>query len=146
VWPFALLGGWEVGAWLRRRERRSATYDRALRRARELRRPLVVVGAPDGGVTAGYGPGDLVVDVAPSSGPWRSMQWDICDPLPWPPGCCVVFCSCVLEYVRDVDAAIANLSFVSGGELFVVTVEPWSLAAHLYPNAKRVLPPAIAEK
>ena len=53
----ATLGTWEALWWAVRRHRRSSAYARALSRARALRRPLAVIGAPDGGVTGGYGCG-----------------------------------------------------------------------------------------
>lgn len=45
----------------------------------------------------------------------------------------VIFVSCVLEYVDDVESCIAELERVSGGsDLFVVTVSPYCLTAWLY--------------
>jgi hypothetical protein len=46
----------------------------------------------------------------------------------------------VLEYVDDYDAALAELQRISGGHLYIVRVEPWTLAAYFYPGAKRTLP------
>jgi hypothetical protein len=65
--------------------------------------------------------------------------WNVCDPLPWPNACCVVFVSCVLEYVHDFPAAWRNLERVSGGEIFVVAVEPWTLTGLFYPGTRRHL-------
>jgi hypothetical protein len=102
-------------------------------------RPLVVVGAPDGGVTAGYDCGDVTIDLAKSSCP-VFMQVDITKKIPLPDNSCVVFVSCVLEYVDDFHTAWAELCRISGGMVHVVRVEPWTLAAYLYPGAKRTLP------
>lgn len=137
------LAAWEGGWWLRRRQRRQDVYWKAWRRSRELKKPLVVVGAPDGGVTGGYGCGDYVFDLKKSACT-NSYVVDVSRPLPgWRDGCCVVFVSCVLEYVRDIDGALRELRRISGGELFVVGVEPWTLAGWLYPGARRRLGPHL---
>jgi len=49
----------------------------------------------------------------------------------------VVFVSCVLEYVNDVDAATAELMRIAGAEenLFRVVVDPLSVTSFLYPGA-----------
>ena len=49
----------------------------------------------------------------------------------------VVYVSMTLEYVQDLDKVLAELSRVSGGDLFVVTVPPWTLTSLLYPGARR---------
>lgn len=130
---------WEIGWWLKRRSRRAEVYKLARARADILKRPLVVIGAPDGGVTAGYGCGDVTVDIAPSVCP-SALQADITKPLPFKDNTVVVFCSCVLEYVSDAEAALKEILRISGGNAFFVGVEPWTLAAYFYPGAKRTLP------
>lgn len=129
---------WEIAWWARRRHERARVYDLALARSRQLGRPLVVVGAPDGGVTSGYPCGDVTVDLAPSSCP-VALQADISKPLPFADNSVVVFVACVLEYVEDYAAAIRELTRISGGELYAVRVEPWTASAYLYPGAKRAL-------
>lgn len=109
--------------------------------AARLGRPLVVIGAPDAGATSGYGCGDITVDLQPSTCP-RSIQADITKTLPFGDNSVVVFASCVLEYVSDVDATIREIQRVSGGYAYFVGVEPWTLAAKLYPGARRTLPEA----
>jgi hypothetical protein len=133
------LAAWEAAWWARRRVRRSTIYEQARAAANELGRPLVVIGAPDGGVTAGYGCGDVTFDLAPSSCP-NAMRVDVTKRTPLADNSCVVFCSCVLEYVHDVDAALAEIRRISGGHAFFVGVPPWTLTAYLYPGAKRTLP------
>lgn len=142
----AVLGGgvvalWEAAWWLRRRVRRGYVYRLAMEQARLLGRPLVVIGAPDGGVTSGYGCGDVTVDMAPSVCP-NSMQIDITKRLPFADNSVVTFASCVLEYVDNASAALAEIQRVSGGYAFFVGVEPYCLTANLYPGARRTLPPA----
>lgn len=130
---------WEIAWWAHRRRQRSVLYTRAATAARSLGRPLVVVGAPDRGTTSGYGCGDFSVDISDSSCP-RHVIADVTKRLPFADDSVVVFVSCVLEYVSDLDAALAELRRVSGGWLYVVRVEPWTVTAHLYPGAKRSLP------
>lgn len=139
-----LLGAaaWELAWWARRRHLRTTLYDRALGAARALGRPLVVVGAPDAGVTAGYGCGDVCVDTGPSACPTH-LRADVTRRLPFADDSAVVFVSCVLEYVDDYPAALAELQRVSGGHLYVVRVEPWTLAAYLYPGARRTVPATV---
>jgi hypothetical protein len=140
-WTAASVAVWESGWWLRRRLRRSAGYQTALAYARSMNRELVVVGAPDAGATSGYGCGDVTVDLQPTTCP-ISMQLDVTKPLPFANDSVVVFCSCVLEYVSDVNAALSEIERISGGHAFFVGVEPWTLTAYLYPGARRTLPAA----
>lgn len=128
-----------------RRVRRRQTYERAMLRARELGRPLVVLGAPAGGAVNGilgpdYGCGDLCVDLegcpgcpTATTGPAEAVLAELAD------DSAVVFVSCTLEYVDDVEQVWGDLQRISGGELFVVTVEPLSLTAWFYPGAQRVI-------
>jgi SAM-dependent methyltransferase len=132
------VGAWELFWWARRRAMRAAMFKAGRERANKLGRKLVVVGAPDGGVTAGYECGDITIDLAPSSCP-GSMQADVTQPLPFADDSVVVVVMCVLEYVDDVQAALRELRRVSGGNMFVVRVEPWTLTSFMYPGAKRTL-------
>jgi hypothetical protein len=142
AWTVAGLLVWEGGWWLRRRARRADVYAHALAYAHAMGRPLVVIGAPDGGVTAGYGCGDITVDQQVSMCP-NSFEADITKPLPFSDDSVVTFTSCVLEYVDDADAAFSEIHRISGGHAFFVGVPPWTLTAYLYPGAKRTLPSAL---
>jgi hypothetical protein len=133
------MASWEAMWWAHRRVRRTTVYQQALNAARALNRPLVVIGAPDGGATSGYGCGDVTIDLAGSACP-TSLRADITKPLPIGDNSVVVFCSCVLEYVHDVDAALREIQRISGGYAYFVGVEPWTLTAKWYPGAKRTLP------
>lgn len=137
----AVLSMWEFYWWAKRRYKRGVVYGEALAESRRLGRPLIVIGAPDGGVTAGYGCGDETIDLAQTACPvWKPL--DITKPLPYADNSVVVFCSCVLEYVSDPIAAIAEIKRISGGYVFFVGVEPWTMTAILYPGAKQTLPAA----
>lgn len=134
-----IAAAWEAAWWARRRALRASQYNKAVARSQETGKPLLVVGAPDGGVTAGYGCGDVTIDVAGSACP-TTISHDITTRMPFEDDSHVIFVSCVLEYVSDADAALKELRRVSGGDLFAVRVEPWTLTAYLYPGAKRTLP------
>jgi len=133
------VSAWEAAWWLRRRNRRTTVYQQALAYAQSVNLPLVVIGAPDGGVTCGYGCGDITVDLVESTCP-NSIVADVTKRIPIKDNSCVVFVSCVLEYVNDVDAAVGEIERISGGRVFWVGVEPWTLTAYLYPGAQRTLP------
>jgi SAM-dependent methyltransferase len=136
------LGAWEAGWYLYRWRRRAVVYREAAAEAIRLNKPLVVIGAPDGGVTSGYGCGTFTIDISPTACPnWVPV--DITKPLPFADNSVVVFCSCVLEYVSDPIAAIAEIKRISGGYAYFVGVEPWTLAGLLFPGAKQTLPPAL---
>lgn len=140
-WKHVVLGVvvWEGAWWAARKHKRGAFYREAKDLARRLGKPLVVVGAPDRGATSSPSSADdIVVDIAPSNAP-NFIQADICQRIPLPDNSAVVYVSCVLEYVSDANAAMRELLRVSGGDLFVCRVEPWTLTAYLYPGAKRTL-------
>jgi hypothetical protein len=134
------MASWEAIWWARRRHRRGIVYRQALNHAQMLGRPLVVIGAPDGGVTRGYGCGDVTVDLAGSACP-VTVAADITKPLLFADNSVCVVVMCVLEYVDDANAALQEIMRISGGHAFFVGVEPWCLTATLYPGAKRSLPP-----
>jgi SAM-dependent methyltransferase len=133
------VAAWEGWWWLSRQHRRDQLYAEAKTLAQSLGKKLVVVGAPDRGATSSPASADdIVLDLGPSKAP-NFIQCDICKRIPLPDDSCVVFVSCVLEYVADVDAALAELHRISGGRVYAVCVEPWTLTAYLYPDAKRTL-------
>lgn len=126
-----------------RRRRRSALYAAASERARATGKPLLVFGDPDEGwvdpaLGRSYGCGDVCTDLTgcprcPVRLPGRAE--DVFPSLPT--NGYVVFASCVLEYVDDVELVAREAWRVAGGDLFVAHVEPWSVTAFLYPGAKR---------
>lgn len=89
-------------------------------------------------MTAGYECGDFTIDINGSTCP-QTITADISKPLPFADDSTVVFVSCVLEYVDNYPASFAELMRISGGEMFVVRVEPWTLTSFLYPGSKRRL-------
>lgn len=145
------LALWAVGgllareAWLAigpRRWRRQEVFARAQARARERDVPLVVIGAPRAGfvnvAAQDYGCGDLCIDVEGCDGCVNAATGRAEDVLPMiPDGSAVVFVSCTLEYVDDVDLVWREARRIAGRDVFAVTVEPSSLTAWLFPGAQR---------
>ena len=122
--------GWELAWWARRLALRKKVFACAVDRARFLGRPLVVIGAPDRGPTAGYPCGDITVDLGPSQCP-RTIQVDISAGIPLQSDSSVVFVSCTLEYVPDLKAALGEIQRIAGSmdNVFIIRVEPWTLTA-----------------
>jgi hypothetical protein len=149
---FKLLG-WTAGLvlareaylalWARRR-RRQAVFAAAQARARELGRTLIVLGAPGAGLVnvfaPDYGCGDLCIDLEGCPGCERAATGRAEDVLPFiPDDSAVVFVSCTLEYVDDVDLVWRELRRIAGDDVFAVAVEPWTLTAFFFPGAQRRL-------
>lgn len=134
----------ESAAALSRHDRRRRLFGEAAARAHELGRPLIVVGDPDAGMhtrlVRAYGCGDICVDargcpLCPvvraadiTAGPIEGIADDSG----------VVFVSCVLEYVGDLDAALREVHRIAGAleNIYIVTVQPWTFTAALYPGAR----------
>jgi hypothetical protein len=117
---------------------------RQIERAAALDRRLVVIGDPDAGMHTrlwrAYGCGDVCVDLNGCPKCPMTVVADITKgPIPdIADNSAVVFVSCVLEYVTDIDAALREISRIAGSadNVFVVTVQPWTLTARLYPGAR----------
>lgn len=139
-----LLAGWELGTAALRLMDRKRIFAEAQARAAELGRPLVVVGDPFGGgftrLFPAYTCGDLCVDLNGCPKCPEQLAADITkDKLPLCDDSAVVFVSCVLEYVDDIQAAWRELRRVAGPELYLVRVGGWSLSSWLFPGAKWIL-------
>ena len=134
----------EGSAALVRFRERSAAFKSASERAATLGRKLVVVGDPDAGMHTrllrAYGCGDVCVD---ANGCPRCPTTIVADITKGPTegiadDSAVVFVSCVLEYVTDLKAALDEIARMAGSpqNVFIVTVQPWTLTARLYPGAR----------
>ena len=149
--------GIEAGGYAWRYGKRGVQYRRALARARELGRPLYILGAPDRGPTGTLIPvpygcgqpelGDKVLDFGPSKCT-NAIQWDLRQGLSWlADDSVVIFESCVLEYVQgDIPVVAAELRRVSGGELFCVRVEPWCPITHIVTGSHHLVRPALTAR
>jgi len=135
----ALVEG--CAALIRFRER-SLAFRTAAERADALGRRLIVIGDPDAGfhtrLMRAYGCGDVCVDM---NGCPRCPVTVVADITKKIPGVdddsAVVFISCVLEYVVDLNAALTEILRIAGSNdnVFLVFVQPWTLTARLYPGA-----------
>ena len=134
----------ESAAALIRFRERSSAFRLAVERATALGRPLVVIGDPDAGMHTclmrAYGCGDVCVDLHGCPKCPVTVVADITQgpTLGIADDSSVVFVSCVLEYVANLEAALAEISRIAGApdNVFVVTVQPWTLTARLYPGAR----------
>ena len=132
-----------TAALIRFRER-TAAFHTAIERAAALGRRLVVIGDPDAGMHTrllrAYGCGDVCVDLNGCPKCPVTVVADITrGPIPdLADDSAVVFVSCVLEYVGDLDAALREIARIAGSpdNVFVVNVQPWTLTARLYPGAR----------
>lgn len=131
----------EAAGAMNRHLARSRLYEQAQERARELGRPLLVVGDPDAGahtsLARAYGCGNECVDLNGCPSCPTQAAIDITKPTGLPDDSRVVFVSCVLEYVDDFSSAWREIVRVAGSKenVFVATVQPWSLTSTLYPGA-----------
>jgi hypothetical protein len=142
LWKIAKWAAvWELGWWQRRDQARVRVMLDASLRAKALGRPLLVIGAPDHGFTGGYPCGDMTADAESSSACPNFVSIDLSKGrLPLADNSVVVFVSCTLEYVPELEPAMRELWRVSGGEFYLVRVQPWTLTAYFYPGAMRTLP------
>jgi hypothetical protein len=145
----AIIGGYSLAstyyvARYKRRMNRRKLFALAQQRAKATGKPLIVIGDPDAGIinsTRGrdYGCGSLCIDINGCPKCPNQLKIPIEEWLQRQDGnSAVLFVSCVLEYVQtDVRKIISELQRVSGGDLFVVTVEPWTYTAFFYKGAQR---------
>jgi len=129
-----------------RRQKRRDLFNQALDAAKNKRKKLIVVGDPDGYWVSrftgrDFDCGDLCVD--PKACPKCSAQavGDVAQVLSQFAGNdAVIFVNTgVLEREKDITTALAQLKRVSGGDLFISTLEPYLPSAFLWPNKRRVI-------
>jgi hypothetical protein len=138
----AILVVYELLLSIRRKFIRRRVYKRALDRATETGKRLIVIGSPNGGffntlTGADYGFGDVVIDIcgcpeAEKAGV-RVMAEKVETALPkLDLEKYVIFQSCVFEYIDDIDSVLQQLQFLDKNDVFVVNVEWYSLVAYIY--------------
>lgn len=123
---------------------RKHMYRRAALRAIELNRPLIVIGDPHNGLDArfhgsAYGCGSFIIDI---SGCGKNICEDVIERdvvaslNVFENNTCVIFISCVLEYLDDqsIEHALIEIARVSGerNNVFVVTMGSYSLSSYYY--------------
>lgn len=127
-----------------RNQWRQEVWAQAVARSTKTQRQLVVIGDPRAGlhtrVLPAYGCGDVCVDMNGCPTCPTSLEVDITAGIKdLQDDSSVVFVSCVLEYVSDIQAAMAEIKRIAGSQdnIFFVFVDPYTLTGILYPGAKR---------
>jgi hypothetical protein len=137
-----------------RRQRRRSLYADAVARAQATGKALLVLGAPTQGIVAKvlgpvHGCGASCIDAAGCPTCAVGFAGRLEDLLPgMGTNSAVIFASDVLESVDDAAFVAAQMDRISGGDLFVATIEPSSLTAWVWPGTKRRIlqaPPTAAD-
>ncbi len=126
-----------------RQKDRQEIFKLAQARSYELNKPLLVYGDPYYGIGSrffntfmdGYGCGDETVDLTGCPNCPNGKKSDILVHLKTKESNSqVIFISCVLEYLDDIDQVISEINRVAGSldNVFVVTVGKKSLSAYFY--------------
>lgn len=152
MWGVLVLGGViaiiivlnEIFQSYTRTDARRQLYKLAYDRSITLGRPLIVIGDPHNGLGAllhgpAYGSGSFTIDI---SGCSKNICADVIERdiivslRAFEDNSCVIFVSCVLEYIKDADieTAISEIQRVAGSSnnIFVVTVGSTSLSSYYY--------------
>lgn len=122
-----------------RNNNRKSTYKDALECSKKLGKRLIVIGDPHRGKGSSfhgvsYGSGDMTIDInGCSKGKCDVIQDDAYEVLKQlKTNSSVIFISCVLEYIEHIEKTIKEIRRVSGGNYFIVHVQPYTLTAFLY--------------
>lgn len=132
------LAGLEGIGYANRFLSRGHIYKLANERAKQIHRPIVVIGAP-GAATGGYPCGDLCVDL---DGCERCGSPPIdAKHIPVKDDSVVVFVSCTLGLIPDIRAAWKEILRIAGSvdNVFVVDIQEWTLTASAYPGTKWII-------
>jgi hypothetical protein len=125
------------------RQKRRDIFNLAQFRARDTGKRLIVVGDPDAGIInrflgRDYDCGELCLDAkgclscsSYGEGRLEDLLTELDD------NSAVIYVSMKLESVNDMDKVLRELDRVAGGDVFVVTVPPWTLTSLLYPGSRR---------
>jgi hypothetical protein len=133
-----------------RHQRRGEIYELAKKRAKALGKPLIVIGDPHNGLGCTiWGPkydlGDVMIDLFPCKKcekNKKTIKADMTEALKkFGSNSAVIYTSCVLEYVPEVEEAIAEIERVAGSHknIFAVHVQPYCLTAFSYPYPKSII-------
>ncbi len=118
-------------------------YNQAKLRSENLNKPLLVYGDPYNGQGSkifnnflkGYDCGDETIDLTGSPKCKNGVKSDILKHLQSKPSnSAVIFVSCVLEYIDNIEEVIKEIIRVAGNleNIFVVTVSKYCLEAYFY--------------
>jgi hypothetical protein len=126
-----------------RQKDRQYYYKLAENRSKQLNKPLIVYGDPYNGIGSKrynkfmktYGYGDETVDLTGCPNCPNGIKQDILIHLKSKPyNSCVIFSSCVLEYIEHIDEVIQEIKRVAGSldNIFIVTVNPYTISSRFY--------------
>ena len=132
---------------IKRKYKRRKLYKMAVERSKETGLPLLVIGDPHNGVASivtgsDYDCGDVCLDLTGCPKCPCKIKGRLEDYLSCPEdkqgrgidlNQYVVYISCVLEYVDDLDLIASRLRQMDQKNLFIVNVEWYSPVAYLYP-------------
>jgi hypothetical protein len=133
----------EISQGFIRQRHRQIVYKMAEKRAKQLDKPLVVFGDPYHGRGSRlfssfmdhYGCGDETVDLTGAPKCPNGIKSDILKYLKeQPSNSKVIFISCVLEYIENIEEVIDELVRVAGSNenIFIVSVSEYTYAAYFY--------------
>ena len=128
-----------------RRQRKRDIFNLAQYQANQTHKDLVVIGDPDGGLVnrfigRDYDCGKLCIDATGCLQCTNHAQGRLEDILPtMPSNSAVIYVNGQLERVEDIDKVLTELQRVSGGDLYVVRIDPWTLTSLFWPNSRRQL-------
>ncbi len=129
---------WELLVACHRKIRRRVLFQEAKTKSIQTGKPLIVIGDPDNGAFSkftgrDYGEGDITIDITGCPGCTTGVKARAEDMLPGlDDNSCVIFISCVLEYVDDIKSLSRDIPRASGGDYYIVNVEPYCLSAYYY--------------
>lgn len=141
---YCLIAINEIVHSLMRQIHRKRMFTKAQARAKELNKPLMVIGDPNNGdssklLGARYGCGDVCVDLTGCPQCPNTIKAKLPNGLEGTEdNSHVVFLSYVLEYVDDYKNAIEEIKRVGGENVYALTLSPYQLTAYLYKGSKNV--------
>lgn len=130
---------YEILITIYRKLKRRYLFKKALKRKKITNKKLLVIGDPYNGLASiltgpDYSCGDLNIDLTgcpKCDNSLKNKLEDVIDTINLDDY--VIYISCVLEYVDDIDKIINKINSVDPKDLFIVNVEWFSLSAYFYP-------------
>jgi len=141
---YCLIAINEIARSLMRQVHRKKMFTKAQARAKELNKPLMVIGDPNNGDAsklhgAAYGCGDVCVDLTGCPHCPNTIKAKLPNGLEnIEDDSHVVFLSYVLEYVDDVERVIEEIKRVGGENVYALTLSPYQLTSYIYEGSKNV--------
>ena len=122
-----------------RKLKRRQIFKLAQERSISTGKPLLVIGDPYNGLASiitgtDYDCGDLCIDLTGCPKCENKLKIKLEDfVLDYNLDDYIIYISCVLEYVDDIDLIVDKLNNLNPDNLFIVNVEYYSLVAYFYP-------------